>query len=331
MERHQVERGANSETAAGPSDARARADRDSARESDDRPRESDSRSPQSDGWPQEGPDRREGEAGRRAAVLGFPVAHSLSPSLHSAAYAALGLEGWSYERIECREPELDDLVAGLGPEWIGLSLTMPLKRVTLQVADRVSDLAAAVGAANTLVAGGSGWLADNTDVAGIVGALRENGVDRVERALVLGSGGTAQAALAALRDLGEPAPTVLVRDPSRAGELRATAERLGVRPVITGGLLDATFAPVDVVISTLPPGAADALLPQPWLGRPVLLDVIYAPWPTALAGSAFAAGCRVVGGLPVLLHQAAAQVELMTGKPAPVAVMRDALMASVAH
>ena len=268
-----------------------------------------------------GSDRTE----RRAAILGSPVAHSLSPELHNAAYTALGLHGWRYDRIECRENELEDLVAGLGPEWVGLSLTMPLKRVTLQVTDRVSDLATAVGAANTLVADGSGWSADNTDVVGIIRALRENGVDKVERALVLGAGGTAQSALAALRELGEPAPTVLVRDPNHTAELRATAERLGVRPVITGGLLDATFPQVDVVISTLPAGAADALLPQPWLGRPVLLDVIYAPWPTALAGSAFAAGCRVVGGLPVLLHQAAAQVELMTGRPAPVAAMRDVL------
>lgn len=276
-------------------------------------------------------DGRERETGRRAAVLGSPVAHSLSPALHNAAYAALGLDGWHYDRIECQEKELDDLVAGLGSEWIGLSLTMPLKRVTLDVADRVSDLAVAVGAANTLVAGPGGWTADNTDVAGIIGALRENGVESVERALVLGAGGTAQAALAALRELGEPAPTVLVRDPARAGELRATAERLGVRPVISGGLLDTTFPTVDVVISTLPAGAADVLLPQPWLGRPVLLDVIYAPWPTALAGSAFAAGCRVVGGLPVLLHQAAAQVQLMTGRPAPVAAMREALTAGSAR
>jgi len=268
---------------------------------------------------------------RRAAVLGFPVAHSMSPDLHTAAYAALGLDSWRYDRIECRETELDDLVAGLGPEWVGLSLTMPLKRVTLQVADRVSDLAVAVGAANTLISGPTGWTADNTDVAGIIGALRESGMEKVERALVLGAGGTAQAALAALRELGEPAPTVLVRDPSRANELRDAAERLGVRPVISGDLLEATFAPVDVVISTLPPGAADALLPQPWLGRPVLLDVLYNPWPTALAESAFAAGCRVVGGLPVLLHQAAAQVTLMTGAPAPVAAMRDALTAGAAR
>jgi len=270
------------------------------------------------------------ESPRRAAILGSPVDHSLSPDLHNAAYAALGLDGWLYDRIECQEHELDDLVAGLGPDWVGLSLTMPLKRATLRVTDRISDLAVAVGAANTLVADGSGWSADNTDVAGIVRALRENGVEKVDRALILGAGGTAQSALAALRDLGEPAPTVLVRDVNRAGEMRATAERLGVRPVIVGGMSDVTFPPVDVVISTLPPGAADALLPQPWLGRPVLLDVIYAPWPTALAASAFAAGCRVVGGLPVLLHQAAAQVELMTGRPAPVAAMREALTAGVA-
>ncbi|MGH3613741.1 MAG: shikimate dehydrogenase, partial [Pseudonocardia sp.] len=113
---------------------------------------------------------------RRAAVLGSPIAHSLSPVLHHAAYAALGLDGWNYGAHECDESGLGGFVAGLGPEWAGLSLTMPLKRVALEVADQVSALAAATGAANTLVAGPGGWVADNTDVAGIVGALRDAGV-----------------------------------------------------------------------------------------------------------------------------------------------------------
>ena len=88
---------------------------------------------------------------RRAAVLGSPIKHSLSPVLHGAAYQALDLHGWHYDKIECDEPGLPGLVDGMGPEWAGLSLTMPLKRVALTVADEVSPLAEAVGAANTLV------------------------------------------------------------------------------------------------------------------------------------------------------------------------------------
>ncbi|HYJ75008.1 MAG TPA: shikimate dehydrogenase [Kineosporiaceae bacterium] len=262
--------------------------------------------------------------GRRAAVLGSPVAHSLSPALHAAAYAALGLTGWTYERIECREEQLAGLVDGLGPEWVGLSLTMPLKRIALEVADEVTPLAAAVGAANTLLLDGR-RRADNTDVAGLAGALREAGVERAGSAVVLGAGGTAHAALAALRDLGVERPTVLVREPARAGELRAAAERLGVRPVVRGGLLDGPLPAADVVVSTLPAGAADPLARLPWIGRPVVLDAVYAGWPTPLARSAAAAGCTVVSGTAMLLHQAVEQVRLMTGQEPPLDALRAAL------
>ena len=145
----------------------------------------------------------------------MPIEHSLSPVLHAAAYAALGLSGWDYGRYAVDEAGLPEFVAGLGPEWVGLSLTMPLKRVALEVADEVAADTAAIGAANTLVRRPSGWLAVNTDVAGIEESLRELGAAAVERAVVIGAGGTAQAALAALRRLGELAPTVLVRDPAR--------------------------------------------------------------------------------------------------------------------
>jgi len=260
---------------------------------------------------------------RRAAVLGRPIGHSLSPVLHSAAYRALGLAGWRYEAVDCGEAELAGLVAGLGPEWVGLSLTMPLKRAVLAVADEVSPLATAVGAANTLLLPGAGGRrrADNTDVAGLAAALREAGVDRPDRALLLGAGGTAQAALAALRELGATAPTVLVRDTGRTAELRAAAERLGVTPAVRAGLGD--LPPADVVISTLPAGAADELRVAP--GDTAVLDVVYAPWPTPFAARAAAGGARVVSGLAMLLHQAAAQVELMTGRPAPLDAMRAAL------
>jgi shikimate dehydrogenase len=264
--------------------------------------------------------------GRRAAVLGSPVARSLSPALHGAAYAALGLTGWRYEAIECDEAGLPGFVDRLGPEWAGLSLTMPLKRVALRVADEVAPLAAAVGAANTLILDGTGGRrVDNTDVLGIAAALREAGVDRVDRAVVLGAGGTAQAALAALAQLGERQPTVLVRDASRTVDLRAAADRLGVRPTIRGDLFGTPLPEADVILSTLPGGAADRLRPARAAAGTVVLDVVYAPWPTAFAAAAAAAGCRTVSGLAVLLHQAVAQVRLMTGRPAPVEAMRAGL------
>jgi len=265
-----------------------------------------------------------------AAVLGSPVAHSLSPVLHNAAYRALGLTDWSYGLHECREPELAGFVDGLGPEWAGLSCTMPLKRVTLDVADDVDELAAAVGAANTLVLTGR-RTAYNTDVVGIGTTL---GPDiSTGRAVVLGAGGTAQAALAALREAGVEDVTVLVRDLGRTDELRDTAERLAVAPRIVAALADPAAASAelegsDVVISTLPPGGADPLVP-PGAGA-VVLDVVYAPWPTPFAAAALAAGAGVRSGLEMLLHQAVAQVELMTGKPGPVAAMRAALDAAVA-
>ena len=270
----------------------------------------------------------------RAAVLGSPVRHSLSPVLHGAAYRALGLPGWHYGMIECDEPGLPPLIDGMGPEWAGLSLTMPLKRVALAVADEVSPLAQAVGAANTLVfpPGGpaKGRRAENTDVAGLVRALREAGLAHAKQAVILGAGGTAQAALAAVRELGHQSPVVVVRNPARTAELCETAERLGMRPAISGRLFDEPLPDADLIISTLPGGAADPLSSTRWNPGTTVLDVVYAPWPTPFAGSALAAGCRVVSGLTVLLHQAVAQVELMTGLPGPVEAMRTALGAAVA-
>jgi shikimate dehydrogenase len=257
-----------------------------------------------------------------AAVLGSPVGHSLSPALHTAAYAALGLDDWDYTAHECTEDALAAFVDGLDDSWAGLSLTMPLKRVALDVATEVSPLAAAIGAANTLVLGGRRYV-DNTDVAGIVGALGPV----TGRAVVLGAGGTAQAVLAALRELGIEQVDVLVRDLARAAELRATAERLGVAPAIHAALVEpAVFVDgADVVISTLPKDAADHIACR---GVGTVLDVVYAPWPTRFAAQA--EGARVVSGMDMLLHQAVAQVELMTGRPGPLEAMRAALDAAVA-
>lgn len=264
-------------------------------------------------------------------MLGSPIQHSLSPTLHRAAYTALGLTGWCYDAVNCDEAALPCFVEQLGPEWVGLSLTMPLKRIALTVGDEVSALARAVGAANTLVLGPPGQPSrvENTDVIGILGALGEAGVDQVRAAVILGAGGTAQAALAALRELGEVTPRILVRDPTRTANLLAAADRLGVRPTISGGLPELDLPDTDVVISTVPAGAVDRVPGRPWINQPVVLDVVYQPWPTPLAASALAAGCQVVSGLAVLLHQAVAQVELMTGCHPPIAAMRAALVAAV--
>lgn len=265
-------------------------------------------------------------APRRAAVLGKPIAHSLSPVLHGAAYAALGLTGWTYDRRECDADELAGVVDRLGPEWAGLSLTMPLKHAALTVATRTTERAAAVGAANTLIPDGDGgWLADNTDVRGVVGAVREAGVGTLRHVAILGAGGTAQAVVAALAELGSPETTVLVRDVARAGEVRATAERVGVPLTVLDGVPDRPIPPADLVVSTLPGRAADAYADTRWAAGTVLFDVLYEPWPTRLADAARAAGCPVVSGLDMLLHQAVEQVVLMTGRPGPVEEMRGAL------
>ena len=254
-------------------------------------------------------------------MLGSPIAHSLSPFLHRAAYRALGLHGWRYDMIECDEAGLPGLLDGLDASWAGLSLTMPLKKAVLPLLDEVSELAATTGGANTVVFRDGRRHGDNTDVYGIVTALAEAGVRRPGSATVLGGGATAASALAALRELGLAEATLVVRNPARTGDVRKTADRLGM------SLRVRTFAdlrPDELVISTLPAGAADPFAPV-LAGAPAVLDVVYAPWPTALARAVTRAGGLVVGGFPMLLHQAVRQVELMTGRTdVPVEAMRAA-------
>jgi shikimate dehydrogenase len=269
----------------------------------------------------------------RAAVLGKPIAHSLSPALHRAAYQALGLTDWAYDRVECDEDGLAAYVESRGPEWAGLSLTMPLKRTVLPLLDHVDRVAAATGGANTLVFRPDGRYGYNTDVQGIVDALAEAGCAGLDntgpgRVTILGAGATACSALAAVGELGVPGADVVLRDPSRAGDLLATAGRLGlqVRLHPWEGFPDVAGA-ADLLIATVTAGAADAYAERVRLTKQApaaVLDVVYHPWPTPLAQAAAAAGSVVASGYAMLLHQAAAQVELMTGKAAPVEAMRAA-------
>ena len=266
------------------------------------------------------------DAKSRAAVLGSPIAHSLSPVLHRAAYEALGLGDWSYDRFEVDEAALPAFIEELGPEWAGLSLTMPLKRAVIPLLDEVSETAASVEAVNTVVFTDDGRrVGDNTDIPGIVAALREHGIEQVDSAAVLGAGATASSALAALARICTGEVVAYVRSAERAAEMRRWGERLDIE-VRTADWADAEEAlHAPLVIATTPAGATDALagaVP----GRPAtLFDVLYDPWPTDLAARWSGYGGAVVSGLDLLVHQAVLQVEQMTGRaPAPLDAMRKA-------
>ena len=275
---------------------------------------------------------------RRAAVLGSPIGHSLSPVLHEAAYHALGLAHWCYEAHEVQARALHGFVAALGPEWAGLSLTMPLKEAAFEVADEVSDLAREVGAINTLVrCADGGWRGENTDVYGVSQALREAGIGPVVGSMVLGSGATARSVVAALAELGCPKVTFAVRSVARPATVQQ-ARRAGLEvEVVELGQLARRVGDVPLVISTLPANAlsadalADLTLPSGWR-RPdrLLLDVVYAGWPSPLARIFQEAGASVVSGFEMLVHQGAEQVHLMTGLLAPVEQMRAAGLAAMA-
>ena len=276
---------------------------------------------------------------RRAAVLGSPIAHSLSPVLHRAAYRELGLP-WTYEAVECDAARLPDVLARLDSSFVGCSLTMPLKRAVLPLLREVSDLAAAIGAVNTITAhptdpatnmpdaGGRAsrdWSGDNTDAPGMVAALRAVLPAPPDGVAILGAGGTAAAALAAAASLGLSQADVVVRDRSRAGEVLAAADRLGVRVRLVDWPGLPALDRAQLVVATVPAGASD-LIAQHWSPRPdqVVFDVVYEPWPTMLATRAAEAGARVVGGLELLVQQAALQVQRWSGRPGPVEVMRAA-------
>lgn len=275
---------------------------------------------------------RTSAAGRRAAVLGSPIAHSLSPVLHRAAYAELGLDDWSYERFEVDEAALPGFVAELDGSWAGLSLTMPLKRAIIPLLDEVSETAASVEAVNTVVFREDGRrVGDNTDIPGMIAALRERGVEKVESAAILGAGATASSALAALARVCAGPVTAYVRGEARAAEMRGWGERLGVdvRTAAWDDAVEALAAPL--VVATTPAGATDGLAAAVPDRPGTLFDVLYDPWPTRLAAAWSERAGKIIGGLDLLVHQAVLQVEQMTGAPkAPLAAMRAAGEAALA-
>jgi shikimate dehydrogenase len=270
---------------------------------------------------------------RRAAVLGSPIAHSRSPRLHRAAYQTLGLP-WRYEAIEVRAGELSSFLEGCGPEWVGFSLTMPLKDEAWALADQRDVVAEQTRCANTLIRNEHGWSAANTDVEGLVTAVTVLLQDRpvtdkalavepasLATAVVIGSGATARSAAAAAAALGVQAVHVCARNQETAQAVLEVATACGIRQATTGPLTQAAdvVGNADLVVSTLPGSAAGEIIKQVThragsgsSGQGILVDVAYDPWPSALAQAWQPA--PAISGLDMLLWQAVAQVELMTGR-----------------
>ncbi|KAA1415311.1 shikimate dehydrogenase [Nocardioides humilatus] len=255
----------------------------------------------------------------RCAVLGDPIAHSLSPALHRAGYAAVGLD-WSYDAVQVASGGLADFVTGLDGDWRGLSVTAPLKREALARADVVSERARLVGSANTLLLAGGEVHADNTDLPGAVAAVRERYDGVIRTATILGGGATAASTGLAMVELGATWLRIAVRDADRA---REAAERVAAHPtapqVEIVSLADVDDD-TDAIVSTIPVAAQVDRLVAACAGVALLFDVIYDPWPTPLS----AVGGVVVSGLDLLVHQAALQFTAFTGVAAPLDAMRAA-------
>jgi len=253
----------------------------------------------------------------RLAVLGSPIHHSLSPAIHRAAYEELGLD-WTYVAAEVAAGGLSAWVNSLDEDWRGLSLTMPLKREVVPILAARHPLVDVVGAANTVLLSQNGLAGFNTDVFGIVAALRAAGLARVSHVHMFGSGATAASALVALAQLGARRVTVEARTVENAAPLLSIGQRLGIEVLVIPLVFESRVArDVDLVVSTTPGGAAVAPpIREAIRRRAVLFDVAYSPWPSPLARDWLEVGGRVVSGLDMLLYQAVGQVRVfLTGDP----------------
>ena len=273
-----------------------------------------------------------------AAVIGSPIAHSLSPVIHRAAWEQLGIDGWEYRRAEVTEESLPTFIGQLDESFCGLSVTMPCKQAVMPLLDAIDPLASAVGAVNTVVPSAGMLAGFNTDVTGIASAIRRacsrSGVPVPSSALVLGARATASSTLAGLGELGITTTTVAARRFGGPGSVISAASRLGasVEQVMWSDVsaVASAAARADVLISTLPAGVADPIASclAPREGQ-ILLDVIYSPRDTALRTTFEKAGGVVAEGTDMLVYQGAAQVQLMTGRSPDPAVMRHALEAEL--
>lgn len=250
---------------------------------------------------------------RRAGVVGSPIRHSLSPAMHRAAYAALGLD-WRYDAVDVAAGELAEFVAGLDESWQGLSVTMPGKVEAAALGVRHDEVTGTLGVANTLIRDGDTWVAANTDVPGALNALHAVGVRTAQTVRIIGAGATATSMLLVASKLGASRIELVVRDRERALATLALAGRLGL-DADASLLSEPVGEPMDVVVNTAP-GLPFAGRTHEFVGatRVCVFDVLYDPWPSPLLESAQSEGVAVVSGLDLLAHQAALQVHLMTGE-----------------
>lgn len=265
----------------------------------------------------------------RLAVLGSPIGHSKSPALHEAVFRTLGLD-WQYDAIDVTPDALAGFLDSRTPDWLGLSLTMPLKKDVLPLLDEVDELVRLTGAANTVVFDGGRRLGFNTDVYGISEAFRSAGVSSLSTVQILGAGATAAAAMAAVATLGATRVAVATRSPERHSELVAVADTLGIDAELTTLDRLADGLAVDAIISTVPGSAELAIAFAERVRREaVLFDVAYDPWPTPLAASWQDAGGLVISGLSMLIYQALIQERIfVNGTPEkPLDLERQALAA----
>jgi len=249
----------------------------------------------------------------KLSVLGSPISHSKSPAIHSAAYRVLGLD-WIYDKIEVRKGGLRSFMEQLDPLWLGFSLTMPLKEEAARFAASLDAAAELTGAVNTLVRTDAGWAGYNTDVFGIVQAVRLAGVEAPKTVLILGSGATATSAVTAVKEL-SPNATVLVhaRNAQTRGQLVAYAKQLGLKAHSVHFLTRAASR-ANLTIATLPGGAlngvAEKLNKKNFRPAGAILDVAYDPWPSKIASVWSKADQTIISGLEMLLWQAVAQIRI---------------------
>jgi shikimate dehydrogenase len=265
----------------------------------------------------------------RCAVLGSPIAHSLSPVMHRAAYAELGLD-WTYEAIEVREDGLAAFLDGLDDGWRGLSVTAPLKRAIVPLVTTLDDEVERLGVGNTILLDGGTRSAHNTDVPGAVAALAERGVEDVELVRILGGGATAASFVSVAQRIGARRVELFVREPTRAESAAQVAETLGLEVevrTIDKPILDVA----ELLVSTVPSDVIGSRSHELVESARAVFDVVYDPWPSRLVEAALGAERPAVSGLDLLAHQAALQVELMTGGTVDVAVLRDAALDSLSR
>ncbi len=262
----------------------------------------------------------------KLAVLGSPISHSLSPALHKAAYAELGLPH-TFEAFDVNLDQFKTFFSDLDDQWLGLSITMPLKEIAFDVATKVSHVAKQTGAINTLVLK-DGVQADNTDVYGISKSLRNAGCTNPKTATIIGAGATTRSAIAALAGLGVEGILIIARNAIKSATCIDLGNELGITIDSTTSIEDKFFA-TDVTINATPVGVADDLVANLGLARGVLLDVVYNPWPTKLATAWKAKGLTTIPGHQMLLNQAVRQVELFTGQIPDVQIMQEAMFSEM--